>query len=924
LAAPGIFPDKDRWRVGLIHTKMAPPRPPRGRIARSALLERMEATTGRRLTVVVAPAGFGKTTLLAEWCQSLRARGHQIAWVSLDDDDDDPQQLGAYLIATLSRGAEDTPGRAADLLREDPLTPMKVVQGVLLNEIAECGREVFLFVDEFERLNSRQSVALVSRLLRYAPSNLHLILGSRRQPNLALGALAVEEQLLTLDSGALRFTADDAQMFFAQAGGVRLDRPGIEMLNDAAEGWVTGLQFAALALQEGVDTTQLARDLAGNRFGIDGYLDGAVFSQLPRDILQFALRVSILDRMSVGACDAVMGAGAHSWEKLDWLERHNIFIRALDIDRCWFRFHALMTDALRRRAQQRLNEELPVLHRRASRWFASQDLWPEAVRHALAGGETEQAAEWAENCATFMIDRGDVPTLLGWFSKLPAALVKRSVRLRLAKAWAQTLSYHIREARNSLEALADELDAAAHGSHGSPASPRDAELRAEVMAVRASIAGLVDDTPLALDLSRQAEVFPSAPAWALRFAHAAKIFGLAYDRGRAEISQLRQPLQEAHSETEPLYSSVYRLSMLGLASLVEGRLQEAIGTFEFALTRAEAVVGRASAASALPAGFLAELYYECNDLSRAQRVLSGRTAIAMQTCPLGSLLRYCRGAARMYARYGDVESALVILEEAREVAADHQWLRLRAGCDAETVRLYLHAGRIDDAERLVIDLQASMPARHPSPLGSFIETWASCREVKARVALARGRYTEAVGLVQELRTHLSAAGMRFLEARASILLALAFERRGDTEAALKALDAALHYASAEPTINSFVDEGEPMLALLRKCQCDATRRGTAVRGQIKRLLATFAHGAATTVPAPPRPTAAATLSAREMEIISHVSRGLSNKEIARALRVAPETIKWHLKNIYDKLNVSSRIEAVQSGLRRASGNDMDF
>jgi len=362
---------------------------------RPTLLERMEASTARRLTIVAAPAGFGKTTLLADWCETLRARGHQVAWLSLDEDDNNPQQLGAYLIATLSRDVEDKPGRAADLLREDPLTPMKIVQAVLLNEIAGCGREVFLFFDEFERLNSRQSIALVSRLLRYAPSNLHLILGSRRQPNLPLGTLAVEEQLLTLDSGALRFTADDAQAFFAQTDGVGLDRPGVEMLNDAAEGWVAGLQLAALALRESADPAQLARDLASNRFGIDTYLDGTVFSQLPREILEFTLRVSILDRMSAGACDAIMGAGARSWEKLDWLDRHNIFTRALDIDRHWFRFHALMVDALRRRAQQRLNEELPALHRRVSRWFASQDLWPEAVRHALAGGDAEQATEWA-------------------------------------------------------------------------------------------------------------------------------------------------------------------------------------------------------------------------------------------------------------------------------------------------------------------------------------------------------------------------------------------------------------------------------------------------------------------------------------------------------------------------------------------------
>jgi LuxR family maltose regulon positive regulatory protein len=874
----------------------------------------MEASTARRLTIVAAPAGFGKTTLLADWCETLRARGHQVAWLSLDEDDNNPQQLGAYLIATLSRDVEDKPGRAADLLREDPLTPMKIVQAVLLNEIAGCGCEVFLFVDEFERLNSRQSIALVSRLLRYAPSNLHLILGSRRQPNLPLGTLAVEEQLLTLDSGALRFTADDAQAFFAQTDGVGLDRPGVEMLNDAAEGWVAGLQLAALALRESAEPVQLARDLASNRFGIDTYLDDTVFSQLPREILEFTLRVSILDRMSAGACDVIMGAGARSWEKLDWLDRHNIFTRALDIDRHWFRFHALMVDALRRRAQQQLNEELPALHRRVSRWFASQDLWPEAVRHALAGGDAEQAAEWAENCASFMIERSDVPTLLGWFSKLPAAIANHRVRLRLAKAWVQALSYQFREARCSIEALANELARAAHDPDGSSASSPGSELRAEVAAVRAAIAGLIDDAPLALELSQQAEVPVSAPPWVLRFAHSAKIFGLAYGGGFDEIRRLRKALSEPDVEAEPLYASVYRFSMLGLASLVEGRLQEAIETFEFALARAEAMIGRESAAAALPAGYLAALYYESNELSRAQRVVSGRTAISMHRCPLGSLLRYCRGAARVYVRDGDLESALVILEEAREVATDRKWLRLRAGCDAESVRLLLDAGRIADAERLRADLHCLMPAQSPSPMGSFLETSASWCEIQTRIALARGRSKEAVGLLQELRAKLSAAGMRYLEARASVLLALAFERRGDKAAAFEALDAALCYANTEPMINSFVDEGEPMLTLLSKRQSDAVRRVTTAEGLIKHLLVRFVQGAPRTITASPRSAKSSVLNAREMEIINHISHGLSNKEIARAMRLAPDTIKWHLKKIYEKLNVSSRIEAVQSGL----------
>lgn len=903
----------DRWQAALIRTKMLPPRPPRGRVGRRRLVERLD-NADARCAAVVAPAGFGKTTLLAEWYETVRARGALAAWLSLDDDDDDPQQLGAYLVAALTLGAGGHAVRAADLLREDPLTPMKTVQAVLLNEIADCGRPVYLFLDDFERLHARPSLALVARLLRYAPPNLRVVIGSRHEPALTLAPVGVPPPVGALGAADLRFTADDAQAFFAQADGVSLDRVGVELLNDATEGWVTGLQLAGLALRErSGDAARLARDLAGQRFGIDAYLEGAVFARLPSAMQQFVLRVSVLDRLSAGACDAVIGAGARSGEKLDWLERHNVFLRALDPDRRWFRFHALMSEALRRRAEQQLGAELPALHRRAGQWFAAEALWPEAVRHALAGGEPEQAARWAERGASALIDRSDVRALQAWFAKLPAPLVAGSLRLRLAKAWAETLSFRIREAKRSVEAIAALLDTPADAT---PAADDDPTLPAEVASLRALIAGFADDIPASLACGAEADRLPGAPRWALRFAQAARIFGLAYSGRSDELRQLRPTLQAPDAHAEPLYASVFRFSMLGLASLVEGRLHEAAGTFEHALAHAEAMAGRESAAAALPAGYLATLYYERNDLVRARRVLEGRAAIAMAACPLGSLLRHACGAARLYAREGDVASALVVLDEARELADERDWLRLRAGCDAEAVRLLIRAGRLADADRTAQDWLATLPAQLPSPAGSFVETWAAGCEIRARLALAHGRPQDAVAVLQPLCAQLGGLGLRYLQARAAIVLALALERSRPGDAAGHALEDALRFAEAEPIVGSFVDEGDAMFNLLRRARPAAVRPRAAGEGTVDRLLEAFAavmappRAAPATAPGAPVPV----LSARELEILHLIAHGLSNKEIARALRVAPETIKWHLKKIFEKLNVGSRIEAVQSAL----------
>ena len=332
------------------------------------------------------------------------------------------------------------------------------------------------------------------------------------------------------------------------------------------------------------------------------------------------------------------------------------------------------------------------------------------------GGDAEQAADWAENCASFMIERSDVPTLLGWFSKLPAAIVNRRVRLRLAKAWVQALSYQFREARCSIEALANELARAAHDPDDSSASSPGSELRAEVAAVRAAIAGLIDDAPLALELSQQAEVPVSAPPWVLRFAHSAKIFGLAYGGGFDEIRRLRKALSEPDVEAEPLYASV-PLQHAGLASLVEGRLQEAIETFESALARAEAGdrprVRGGSIACRLPCGALLRVQRTVACPTRGERPDSDLDA-SLSARLVAALLP--RGGSRLRTRWRPRILALVIPKRrvrspltAAAAPAGGQMLRA-SGCSWTL--------GVADAERLRADLHCWM-AQSPSPMGSF-------------------------------------------------------------------------------------------------------------------------------------------------------------------------------------------------------------
>ncbi len=904
-----------RWSVSLIQTKIVPPRLPSGFVRRNALVERMGAQGGRCLTVVTAPAGFGKTTLLAEWSSALRARKHLVAWLSLDDEDDDPQQFGAYLVAALSRASDELGQQAQQLLRDDLLTPVRTIVSVLLNEIAACDRQVFLVLDDFDRLKSKVIRALVLRLLRYAPENFHVLLGGRSEPALALGQFRADARLLRIDAADLRFSNDDAHAFFRQMPGVRLDRSSVALLNEATEGWVAGLQLASLALHEAGDAAQVARGLSGARSGIETYLDDTVLANLPAPILKFLLCTSILDRLSADACDAVMGEGARSWEKLDWLERYNVFIQPLDAERQWFRYHALLSDALQRRLARQYKGELKTLHRRASQWFAGQSLWPEAVKHALVAGDTSQAGQWVENCAMAMVDRSDVRTLLGWIAKLPADLVHGRLRLRLAKAWALALSLQTTEAAREVESIAAEI-----ARNDSGKTHFDEALPAEINAVSAIIAGFDDDGRHALVLGRAAIASASAlPAMPRvnHFAETAQIFGLLYAGDFDQVRRVRA-LATPHSVSiqPPVYANVYRECMFGLAALVQGELRDAMRILEAALDHAEGVLDRNSAAATLPASYLASIYYERDDLARVQEIVSGRAAIAMETCPLGALLRYTRSVARLHAHSGDIGSALAVIEDARQVAATRRWLRLRVGCDAETVRLHLREGRLAEARKTTEALRVAMPEQRKPGSGTFLETWADYCMMRARVLIADGHAGQAVEVLEPLRGEVGAAGRWYLDALVSILLALALEQHGEPLRALASFEQALRIAQSTGMISSFADEGEKLRVVMERWRHTSSNAASFDVAFIDRLDAAFNDRASRAGAAAPTVSRVASdrLSAREVEILDHIARGLSNKEIGRALRVAPETVKWHLKNIFEKLNVSSRLEAVQSGL----------
>lgn len=938
-------PDDTGWNLPLIGTKMNPPRLPRGWVQRSAGQAATLAPVQRGLTLVVAPAGFGKTTLLAEWCLRLRNAGEVVAWVSLDAEDDDLQQFGAYVLTALRHASAGAIYRAHELLRQDPLTPVKTVISVLLNELAASPCRVFLVLDDFDRLHQPAITETLVRLLRYAPDHFHVLMGGRTEPALGLGELRAREQLLRLDEDSLRFSAEEAGRFLAQATGRPMPPQGVAQLHQATEGWVAGLQLAALALREGGGAGDAVQGLAAARRGIDAYLEDAVLSRLPAPVYGFLLRSAVLDRFCAPFCDAVMAwpDGPASARMLDWLERHHVFLRHLQppgteppglpgpdspgaaaaapaAEAPWFRYHALLADALCRRLAREHPQELPGLHRRAAEWLAGQGLWAEAVRHALAGGDLARAADWVEQQANAWVDHSDVRSLLGWIQRLPPELRRQRPRLQLAHAWALALSLQTAAASQALAGLEPPPPEAARP---------DAAWQAECVAVRALIAGLADRSADSLDLGREAaqrlaEVQAAGgrvPAWVQRFAETATWFGAMYEGEAAmHAAPPATPLPWAgvplRARQEPVYASVYRESMFGLAAWVAGRLGEAVTRFEAALAHAEAAVGRDSAAAVLPAGYLAGLRHERGDTPAAQALMAGRLGTALQGCALGSLLRLGRAHAGALERAGDLPGALGWLAELRELARERAWPRLHAGVDAEAVRLLLRAGQLDEAERLARHLTAWLdqaPAHPPGRPGSALETWGFHQTLQARLELARQQPGQAGERLAAAQERLQAAGLRAQAGSIALLHAVARQTQGQDEAARAVLLGVLPWLGREQVLAPVVDEG-PVLRTALRGLCRHSRAAA------PRAVAEWLLGQAPALPpaaaVAPQPACiggapvGVLFSHRERDILQHMVQGLSNKEIGRALGVAPETVKWHLKNVFGKLDVGSRAEAV--------------
>jgi LuxR family transcriptional regulator, maltose regulon positive regulatory protein len=895
----------------LLATKLYVPGPQPGFVARPHLVERLEEGLARGLLLVCAPAGFGKTSLLADWAR----RGQRpVAWLSLDTGDNDPARFWRHVVAALDRARPGIAEQVAPLLGPPAPASLEGLVTALINQLATRPDQVLLVLDDYHLVEARPVHASLGFLLEHRPPGLHLVLTSRADPPLPLARLRARGQLAELRDADLRFTAEEAADLLREAAGPDLPEAAVAALAARTEGWVAGLQLAGLSLRGHADPAGFVATFSGSHRYVLDYLAEEVLERQPEQVREFLLETSVLERLSGPLCDAVTGR-TDGQAMLEAIERANLFLVPLDEVRGWWRYHQLFADLLRARLLQQQPGRVPVLHRNAAAWSEAHGLADDALRHALGAGDAAWAARLVERYADELLLRGEGATVQRWLAALPTELVGSRPRLLLARARLALLSGRVEGVDELLDAAERAFTEAADEPY-EPSAGRAASLLANVPATmaldRAYLAELRGDAERALALASRALAELGEDEWMLR-SNASGYLALAEWLGgrpaaaeRLLSSTIAQWLRAGQRQL-----AVRGWHHLGQVQRAQGRLDAALETYQQMLEVAAPPGQPALPDAGMAQVGMAEVAYQRGELDAALEHVTEGIAGCRQLVYTPPLATGLATLAWIRQAQGDPAGALEAIDQAERVAPSRGVATLLNPAPAQRARLLLAHGDLAAVARwtkqrgLGADDEPTYP-REPEYL------------VLARVLLAQDRPDQALGLLQRLHASAAAQGRLGSLIEIQALRAPALAASGDEAGALAVLAEALTVACPQGYVRVFADEGAPMGALLGRLVAAHRTEQPAARGVpldcLARLLRAF--DATHAVPHAGRGAAAAVpglieqLTDRELQVLGLLAAGRSNQGIAQELVVSLDTVKKHVSHVLDKLGAANRTEAV--------------
>jgi LuxR family maltose regulon positive regulatory protein len=909
-------------------------------VSRPRLIERLNAGVHRKLTLVSAPAGFGKTTLIAEWIHGLGAhhylarpalaprQGHggqasepgkgrdaprQVAWLSLDEGDNDPVLFLHCLIAALQR-LDETIGQGAQSLLQSPqLSSGQGLATQLLNDISTFPSPFILVLDDYQAIRRAEIHEMLGFLIDNQPPQMHTVIATRRDPRLPLARWRARGESTEIRASDLRFTVEEARDFLNQRMGLDLTAGLVEALEARTEGWIAGLQLAALALQGTIslrgshDPADVVRQFSGSdRYVID-YLVEEVLQRQPAHVRRFLQQTAVLKELSAPLCDYVRFGEAKprtGWEDsatiLREVERANLFLIPLDNRREWYRYHHLFAEVLATTGDE---GETQALHRRAASWYEAHGRLSRAIRHALAGGDLKNVVRLIKVAAPDQLQHGGFVRVLSWLDALPDEVVRSDTELATYKGY-------ILLWRGEIEAAESYADAA----EGSLPQEAPAATRGRLLTLRAHLCS--DRGPKLIHYATEAiELMDESTPFFYGAALLMLAVGHKMSGNVAEMMDIYCRLARLEKQRNPFMAATAIAEMADVLRL-QGKRREALALCQRAME--EYTDGRGRLLPSLIVVLLidAMLAHEANELTLALQRAEQCATMAQQT-GMSFIAAQCKCFVDVPCRWalGERGAAWAALQEARELIADEHPLHLEAHLDAGSWEAWLNLkqGNIPAAARWA--------ATFDFPPGFFHHQLSHVYLMYVRVLLAQDRYQDAAEALQRLEAWARAGRWERVLLSVAILRAIGAQKSGHEASAVDCLAQTLHLAAAEDYLRAFLDEDAVVFELLPRLR--AHRGGTVAPVFVDRLLDDFADEGQYERQRPAKneekdahPVSLIAqplvdpLSERELEVLELLAKGLSTPKIAERLYISAGTAKWHTINIYRKLDVHSRLQAV--------------
>lgn len=869
----------------ILATKLYHPRLRPNMVSRKRLTERLNAGLHRKLTLICAPAGFGKTTLVSEWTLGL---GRPIAWLSLDEGENDSTRFLTYLVAALQTIAPGLGRGVLGALQSPQPPPSDLILTTLLNELTTSPDQIVLVLDDYHLIEAQAVDQALAFLSEHLPSQIHLVIVTREDPRLPLARLRARDHVTELRAADLRFTTSEAAAFLNQMMGLTLSAEDVAALERRTEGWIAGLQLAALSLQGQEDATSLIASFTGSHHFVLDYLMEEVLGQQSEHVQTFLLHTSILDRMSGSLCDAVVLDSTLSGQAtLQDLERANLFLIPLDNERRWYRYHHLFAEMLRLRLPQSISSspalaqsQVHELHLRASAWYEDQGLTMEAFHHAAAANDVERAERLIEGKNIPQHFPGAVTTVLSWLDSLPKTVLDARPSL-----WVRYATLLLVSA--DMTSVEEKLQAAESALQGSNQDEKTRDLIGQIAAIRATLALTPYQPETVLAQSRRAleyldpkNLFSRATAhWTL---------GAVYQHqgDRAAARGAYTEVIENSQAAEDMFTTILATMCLGILQEADNQLPLAVQTYQRVLQLAgdqplphfcEAHLG------------LARILYEWNDLEAAEQHRRQSLHLARQS---GHEVEYSIACevflARLSLARGEVSDAAALLAKASRSAQQHNVVTRIPEIAAAQVLTFLRQGSLTTA--------AHLAQAHNLPLS------------QARVHLAQGNPSAALAVLARQRELVEAKDWKDEQLKVMVLQAVAARAHDEKDRAVSLLTRALTMAEPGGFIRLFLDEGLPMASLLSEAMVLGN-----MPDYIRKVLTAYEaeqQQSENTSPPPPDQPLLEPLSPRELEVLRLVAAGLSNQEMSERLFLALGTVKGHTHKIFGKLGVQRRTEAI--------------